>query len=804
MNDKRTLTGWILAACVMLVVASQGVCQPTISGRVLNDSTGAGVVGIDLDVFDLAGNAVPVTGAISGIDGAYTLVLTTAGTYLVRVDPSRLDGFSDLYYDNVLFRSAATPIVVDVNLPATGIDFRLRPGFELRGRVHSLGTPVGDVDLDLYGANGEFLSGYPARTASDGSYAIGALPPGTYLLKADPDPSLGQFYVQQYYGGSVDQAMATPITIGGIDVIGVDVDLKPGGLVAGRIVGASDGLPQERLDLDIYDSAGARLPFTARTDADGYYQLGPLPAGEFFLRVDPTIAQGYPRIYYPNSVSQSGGTAVSVVNGQITSNIDFSLPRAGVIQGRIVDAATSTGLSGIDLDVFTAAGGRLDVSASSGVDGSYALGPLLAGQYVLRADPSLVLGYARLYYPAEPSPSTATPINVVAGASTGGIDFYLRRAGGVSGRVTDEATGNPLAGMDLDAFDSAGRRLDVSAKSGVDGLYTLGPLPVGMVYVRVDPGATQGFQHQYYFQGLDLTTATLITVEAATDTGSVDFTLQPAGWIAGSIRDAQSAPIAGIDLDLYDAATGDRVRTGDRSDIDGSFVIGPLPPGAYKVRADPDVAQGYAVQYFSNRPNKDLADPITVPAGAGTLNVYFILEAGGSLSGQVLAPQTGLPVVGADLDVLQAGTLLRLDQSRKTDLNGAFTVGPLPAGTYLLRADPPVGTPYLRTYLGGVATPDASSPVSLSGGQQLSGFTIRMLEPTGPTSAILSWRRIDGDHLEISFPTETGSGYSLESAPSLQSAVWDLVASGTGDGQSKTVTVVVSSGSQAFYRLRSP
>lgn len=809
------------------------MAQPSLSGRVLNGETGFGMVGIDLDVFDGEGKPVDVTGAISGTGGEFSILLPAAGMYFLRADASRTDLFADVYYQDSFLKSEATPIEVGADTAITGIELRLMRGFEIRGEVRGGGVPLADIDLDVFAENGEFLGGYPATTLADGTFAIGALPSGTYFVRADPDPSLGQNRVKRFYGGSLEIEGAAPIQIIDGDVGNLVIDLDEiGGIISGTITRLDSGVPLEGIDLDVYDSSGQRRPFNAMTDATGHYWIGPFPPGDYFLRADPEATLGFERLYYPAANFLVDATSITVPDNGLVEGIDFALDSAGwlvgVIQdattgqaiaeididvyditgrrldltaksdsqgqflvgplpvgevlfradpmisqyfarvyypaggsmeeaepvsiaaamatetapielqpagavaGRILEAASGADLEAIDIDLFDTQGNRVDLTARSAADGSYALGPLLPGFYVLRADPTPEQGVVRSYFPGTPFFDAAQPIEVHAKATTGSIDLSLGAAGWVSGRITSEGTALPLADIDLDVFLADGRRLDVTAHSVIDGTYQLGPIPEGPVLLRADPGPMSGWLTQYFSGASNLVDATAVDVVAGQPSEGIDFVLPPAGWIAGSILSENLEPLAGIDLDLFWASDGARVRSGDLSNSDGSFAIGPLAPGEYTLRADPEISQGYAVEYFQDQLNKATATAILVTAAAGTSDITFHLSSGGSLSGRITAADTGTPIPDMDIDVLVAGSLLRLDQSRKTDAEGYFTLGPLAAGEYLVRADPTADQDFARTYYGQSYRSGDAATVSLPAGGQLSNIDIQVLRKSPP------------------------------------------------------------------------
>ena len=77
-----------------------------------------------------------------------------------------------------------------------------------------------------------------------------------------------------------------------------------------------------------------------------------------------------------------------MVLGSDTLNVDFELVRGWSILGFIRNDSLQP-LGGVDLDVYTTNGVRMDVDTSSLSSGGFTLGPFRPGAYIIRANPSL-------------------------------------------------------------------------------------------------------------------------------------------------------------------------------------------------------------------------------------------------------------------------------------------------------------------------------------------------------------------------------------------------------------------------------
>jgi hypothetical protein len=612
-------------SCLVLFAAGAGAVE-TIAGQVTHQVTTAGLVGIDMDVFDSAGNTLAGVTATTGAGGNYTVTLPGPGTYYVRADASLVDGVADEYYNNSFLKSGAAPIVVNANQTVNNINFALPPGFTISGTITSQSSPLLNIDIDVFHSTGELLGSYNATSLTGGAYTIGALPPGSYIVRADPDPALNQFYLRTYYNGTTDIATATLVTITSSNRTGINIDVAPGGTIAGTVRSALNAAP----------------------------------------------------------------------------------------------------LAGIDLDLFNLAGNRVNINESSGANGAYEIGPVAAGSYVLRADPTLAQGYARTYYLGVAHFGDATPIPVTVGQRNSGKDFSLGLSGTISGTITVQGSGTPLTGIDLDVFDSQGRLTDYNATSGAGGAYQIGPVFAGQYYVRANPTLAQAYADEYYNNKIDLNLGNLVTVSGSANTPGINFTLVLGGTITGTVRNTLAQPISGIDLDIFDAVSGTRLRKGATSAANGTYQFDRLTPGTYIVRADPTAAQGYATQYYNGKLVQAAADAVTVSSSTTTPGVDFALANGGTVSGRVTQAGLGMAIANMDLDVYDANTLVKLGQTTKTNSQGYYTLSNLPAGQYFVAADPVAGQPYFVEYYNGAPTSGTATVLTVSGGGSITGINFQL------------------------------------------------------------------------------
>jgi len=104
---------------------------------------------------------------------------------------------------------------------------------------------------------------------------------------------------------------------------------------------------------------------------------------------------------------------------------------------------------------------------------------------------------------------------------------------------------------------------------------------------------------------------------------------------------------------------------------DGSFILAGVPTGIYMLNVS---AEGYG----------DYAEEIEVVAGSDTMvDVVFLTEDPGGISGTVIGSDTSLPIAGATVTAtLSGGSTYVFVSSVDTDGSGNFLIEQLPVGSY--------------------------------------------------------------------------------------------------------------------------
>src|SRR5262245_17373021 len=248
-------------------------------------------------------------------------------------------------------------------------------------------------------------------------------------------------------------------------------------IVRGRVA-AVDGRPLRLARVGLVDTTTHRSMGVA-TDDDGRYEFTELAGGTYTVTARKA---GFATMEYGQKRPSDPGRRIRVVNGQTVEKIDFTLPSASTMTGRVVDE-NGDPIEDATVSVYTmtiVAGRRRLVPAgiSRRTDdfGRFRLFSVDPGEYVLSAAVAttgvhVLPGYAPAYFPGTPSLGDAQVLAVKTGDELFGLDVRLApgHAAKISGTVVD-SIGQPLQGeLLLDASRRSGALAAPSIKLRPDG-----------------------------------------------------------------------------------------------------------------------------------------------------------------------------------------------------------------------------------------------------------------------------------------------------------------------------------------------
>jgi 5-hydroxyisourate hydrolase-like protein (transthyretin family) len=601
-----------------------------------------------------------------------------------------------------------------VDQAAGPYELHLGFGGEISGTVTSAenGASLAGGVVRVWNSDGYYVRS--ASTGDSGEYSAGGLDADAYFLSTR---YFEGFFDELYDDlpcpeGSceVTDGTAVPV-VSNSTVEDIDFALDEGGAVTGTVTDAVTGEPVTGVRIEIWDDEGGNYPAGADyTDEHGDYRVGGLVAGTYFASAE---SSGHRSELYddipclgeiPYDCDPATGTPIAVRNPQTTAGIDFALERLGTIAGTVTDAGTGEPLAGVRVAILSPGGYRVGYDYT-GEDGTYLVGGLPPGTYLAVAES---YSHEDELYDDVPcpgglpygdcDPADGTPLTVELNTEISGIDFALDRLGSIAGTLTDAVTGEPIAGIWVEVHTVSGSWVGADATDDA-GHYLVGNLDPDDYLVAADPYG--GYLPELYddvpcpdgiFYGCDPADGTPVAVALDTTTGSIDFTLDRLGSIAGTATDAATGePRDGVRMEIYRLGEAYRVAY-DYTDETGGYRVEDLGPDTYFVTAESDE---FADELYDDVPcpggipyGCEQADgtPLAVELNATTDGIDFALDRFGSIAGTVTDAATGEPLDGVRMEIYRLGESYQVAHDF-TDETGRYRVENLEPDTYFVTAE---------------------------------------------------------------------------------------------------------------------
>ncbi len=269
--------------------------------------------------------------------------------------------------------STATILSLTAGAAVTGVDGRLLEGASVRGTVTDRdGAPLEGICVSAR-YDDDSRDGMSAITASDGTYVLAPLVPGSARIEF------------RACGDGAYLATASPDTLElaiGVAFDDVDAVLERAGTISGTVRDA-EGVPVGGICVQASDAS--QVAGDAVTAGDGTYVLPVQRSGSF--RVQFVDCRDEPELggrWFGGELDPATGTEVSVTVGEDTGGVDTSLDVAPPATARgVVRNLRGEPLEGVCIVVYLAH--RLVLPAVTAADGSYEVPGVPSGTYAVAA-----------------------------------------------------------------------------------------------------------------------------------------------------------------------------------------------------------------------------------------------------------------------------------------------------------------------------------------------------------------------------------------------------------------------------------
>lgn len=684
----------------------------TITGRVTDRATGAGIPGVAV-VLMKASSSAWVASGYTDSSGDYSITGLSNGGYKVRFSNSE---YLERWSGNK--ERAREAEIVQVSAPdtATGVDVAMVKGGVIDGTVsdRASGQPLPHVQVAVVRVNSGENVDY-AVTDGSGKYRSVGLPSGDYSVRF-----MAFGYAPRWFDGKSNASSATAVTVTAPETSsGVDAALDRGGSVSGTIYDRSTGVGIANSQLTLLDPMTGDFVGYAYSNASGVYTISDLPSGSYRLKIDPPAESGYLWRWYGSQPDPSCADNVTVTAPDRTTGINAGLDLGGSISGRASDAATSAGIPRLQI-YLTDTGSHMGLAPVPVVDssGAYILGPIPSGEYTVT--------FSAPYYLR-----TTSQVTVAAPEAVTGLDVSLARGGGIEGRVTG-STGIGMGSIEVLAVEAGSRARAGSAVSDSAGNFLITGLPSGEYALLYDDsyvGQGYGYQGGYHggYQGAFTgSTSTLSWSSAEFISSGLSAGVISPGLLAGSASVQGGSVTLSNDFDpaIISQSLGSPVAQRSLPASAGPVLPAPAPTAQISSRALP-------------RGPVPGATRISVVAPEISTGHDFTIEPSGAISGWVSESATNAPLRSIRATAYDSITG-DVAGYASTDSDGNYTIRGLPSGSYRIEFSNIAGRDpgYLGAWYRSASAYTVSSEVAVLAPETSFGIDARLAKAGGISGTI--------------------------------------------------------------------
>jgi Carboxypeptidase regulatory-like domain len=646
-------------------------------------------------------------------DGASRIVVTAgrvrnAGRVTLRATSSTPAGVNFAAPNPAPALPGPTHAGTSASTPGTGA---------IAGKVTGRGKPLKGICVDAFPRRGG--RGARVKTTKSGTYRVGSLKPGRYLVVffdcTRKTNWLGQYYRGVEFYSSHRRPTAVPVRAGKT-TRGINAKLELGGEIDGTVRN-KDGQPLPRICAEAIGRIGKRFVFGGyrATDANGRYVLHGVTPASYQVHFSRCGNPGnYAPVWWRHSQTMAGATKIVIKSGQIVQHIDPVMPAGGVISGTV----RAVGPSGKRLrGICVFAEGRSVFSfALTNRSGNYRLIGLTSGKYRLFFQRCRNRGN---YLPTRRS------VKAILG-HTVSVDAFLPLGAIGTGVVTD-SQGDPIAGI---CVEFQGHRSFGGTRTRSDGTYSVNALRSGPYKIQFTGGCgnSGSYAPQFYRGATNVAAAKQIDLTAGKTTRRINASMRPGATIAGTVTDAAGNRVNDLCISIVPLASlpgGFDFRNLTFA-YRGAYAAENLAPGTYAVNFGCFYGgRQLAVQWFMGQPGPGSANPVSAPAGVVTSGIDATLQQNGSITGTV-TNRSGTPLAGICVEARAAGssgTEFFFGQTfTVTRKNGTYSLSRVPPGSYVIQYVDCRHRTYGSRWYKQKASPQTGTPVTVTPGGTASGI----------------------------------------------------------------------------------
>jgi hypothetical protein len=260
------------------------------------------------------------------------------------------------------------------------------------------------------------------------------------------------------------------------------------GSISGTVSDASTAEPIEGVEVCASPESEEGPSPCSFTETDGTYSIGGLDPGSY--KVWFWAGQQYVFEYFDGKHEWFEADSVEVLGGTDTPEIDAELEPTAAIEGTVTAADDGLGVEEVEVCAYP-----LDPIEESffecsetAPDGTYLIAGLSPGSYQVEFWTGWTSRpFAYQFWNDESRYTEADAIVLAESERREEIDAELKPGTGISGTVTDLATGQPVEGVRVCSIDATLDKLTICIRTNEAGKYRIRSLPAGTYKVAFSP-----------------------------------------------------------------------------------------------------------------------------------------------------------------------------------------------------------------------------------------------------------------------------------------------------------------------------
>lgn len=391
---------------------------------------------------------------------------------------------------------------------------------------------------------------------------------------------------------------------------------------------------------------------SANIEADGSYTTYELPPGNYTINIVPRDGV-HAETWWDGQAEQSQAKAVRVSSGEHLTGMDMQVKKGASISGHLTKSDGEPLSLDEDGTFGTVTAYRLNAKgfrsfdsptrASISADGSYTIGALKAGDYRIHFEPSSTnTTHVSMWWGNDPDEYESKTLTLAYEELHTNIDARLPQGASISGTVTT-TDGESLSTISSRVKNevTANRVLPngeiTHAADGViaaDGTYTITPLPPGKYKIYFALSNNSSHLRQWWSKASDRDTAKIVTVAEGELVRNINALVEPSSSISGTVTDKRGKPLPPSDQTELNRVTAYRLGSDgqyewtEQSPLanDGTYKIGPLPAGTYKILFKLDHRGRAKEAWWGNTKSQESAEKLTLKKQEQRINIDFTMR----------------------------------------------------------------------------------------------------------------------------------------------------------------------------------